>query len=97
MATPNSGQWAVDLSNWSADQLAVYRNASRLLDEYNDTGLVAIITALPNGSDLVPGMGDLTRDDVTNGINTINSLISDMEAGHRTNLNKIIATHPPTA
>jgi hypothetical protein len=95
MAETNPTQFAADLSDTAADLVTVYYNSKKLLDEYNDTGLSAEVAALANDTDPAPNMGGLTKVDVTNMVNTVGEIITLMEAGHRTNCNKVVATVPP--
>ena len=99
MATTNPQQWIEDVSNWSADQIAVYENAKHLIALYDGSGLAAEITALENDGDLAPGMGDMTKGDVLNWDNTAAAVVGLMEnggMGHLNNLIKTISTYPPT-
>lgn len=96
MAKTNPTQWSADLSATAADMVAVLHNAQSLLNRYNDTGLAAVVDALEADA-AVADMGGLVKEDVVNMINTLNNYITDMEAGHRTNCNKVTATIPPAS
>ena len=92
MAETNPTQWITDVSDTAQDLTTVYYNAKKLLDEYNDTGLAAVVSALENAADAVPGMAGMTKADVLNMVNTLGAFADLMEAGHRTNCNKVAAT-----